>query len=49
MNPYAATIARKAALYGAAAGLALALAYFVYQYAQLQHALTLKMTPPQLP
>lgn len=49
MNPYAATIAKKAAVYGTAAGLVIALTYFIYQYAQLQHALTLRMIPPQLP
>jgi hypothetical protein len=49
MNPYAATIAKKAAVYGAAAGILLALAYFTWHYVQLRHALTLRMIPPQLP
>lgn len=49
MDPYLATIIRQAAVLGVAVGVLVALAYGVYQYSRLQYALTLNMTPPQVP
>lgn len=52
MDPYVATILKKSAvvvLGAAAAGVLIACAYGLFQYTQLQHAMTLNMAPPQLP
>ncbi len=52
MDPFVATIVKKSALIiggFALAGLGVALIYGMLQYSNLQHAMTLKMTPPQLP
>jgi hypothetical protein len=51
MDPFVATIIKKSALVVgsfAAAGLLAAVIYGLYQYTQLQHALTLNMVPQQL-
>lgn len=52
VDPFVATIIKKSALVATgfvAIGLLAALAYGLYQYSQLQHALTLKMVPGPLP
>jgi hypothetical protein len=52
VDPFVATIVKQSALVVAgfaAAGLLVALAYGLYQYSQLQHALTLNMAPVPLP
>lgn len=48
MDPFVSTIIKQAAVLGLAIGLAVALAYGFIQYAKLQHAMTLNVTPPQL-
>jgi hypothetical protein len=49
MDPYVSTIIKQAAVFGLAAGILVALAYGFIQYSKLQHALTLNVTPPQVP
>lgn len=51
MDPYIVTILKEAGLLllgFAAAGLAVAMAYGLYRYADLKHAMTLTMVPPQI-
>jgi hypothetical protein len=51
MDPFIATIVKQSALVVlgfATAGLLVALAYGLYQYSQLQHALTLNTVPAPL-
>ena len=51
MSPYVETIVKQSAVVlggFAAAGLLVAIVYGLYQYTQLQHALTLNMVPQQL-
>lgn len=49
MDPFVATIIKQAVVFGAVVGIGVALFYGFVQYAKLQHALTLNMTPGQLP
>ena len=52
MDPFIMTIVKKSAVLAggiAATGLLIAFAYGLFQYVQLQHAMTLRMAPPQLP
>jgi hypothetical protein len=52
MDPFVSDILKRSAVIAggiAAIGLLLALAYGLLQYSQLQHAMTLRMAPPQLP
>lgn len=52
MDPFIATIVKQSGLIVvgfAAVGLLAAAVYGLYQYSQLQHALTLKMVPAPLP
>ncbi len=45
MDPYVRMVWQRAAIIGLTAGAAVALLYGLVQLAQLQHALTLNMTP----
>jgi hypothetical protein len=52
MDPFVATIVKKSALIAggfALAGLVVALLYGYARYSSLQHAMSLNMTPTQLP
>lgn len=49
MDPYLLTILKQAAVLGIAVGAVVAIAYGMIQHSRLQHALTLNMTPGQLP
>lgn len=49
MDPYVSTIIKQGMVLGAFIGLVVAGAYIYLGYSRLQYALTLNMTPPQVP